>query len=347
MGGRVAEEMPGIREWRGLYESAVRIKEISPWEWMTETDVFGVRSPETGELGFISVMGLLGQHYAVSLYLGSEGIHGFLDLQEMGPFADPGALIQIPQLQASFENREELDKRDRQVIKDLGLKFRGRNAWPMFRSYRPSLFPWFLEAGEVRFLSCALEQLADVAPRFREDSSLLEPSGGESYLLRAPRQEGRRRRWEDASMGVPPLDAPPIEVEMEVPKIEALGRLPRGEVRLEVDFFMFPAPVQDEGDRPYFPHMLLVVDAGSGMVLGSDLLTPHPSMEAMWGRVPENLADQLLAMQLAPAKISVDSELLFDLLQPLASEAGFDLELSLSLPSLEPARENLLQTFGE
>ena len=187
----MAEEMtPEIREWRGLYESVVRIKEISPWEWMTETDVFGVRSPETGELGFVSVMGLLGQHYAVSLYLGSEGIHGFLDLQEMGPFADPGALIQIPQLQASFENREELDKRDRQVIKELGLKFRGRNAWPMFRSYRPSLFPWFLEAAEVRFLSCALEQLADVAPRCREDPSLLEPSGGDSYLLRVPRQEG-------------------------------------------------------------------------------------------------------------------------------------------------------------
>jgi hypothetical protein len=84
------ETTPGIREWRTLYESAVRIKEISPWEWMTETDVFGVRSPESGELGFVSVMGLLGEHYAVSLYLGSEGIHGFLDLQEMGPFADPG-----------------------------------------------------------------------------------------------------------------------------------------------------------------------------------------------------------------------------------------------------------------
>ena len=187
----MAEEMtPGIREWRRLYESAVRIKEMSPWEWMTETDVFGVRSPETGELGFVSVMGLLGEHYAVSLYLGSEGIHGFLDLQEMGPFADPGDLIQVPQIQASFEDRVELDKRDREVIKDLGLKFRGRNAWPMFRSYRPSLFPWFLEAREVRFLSCALEQLADVAPRFREDSSLLEPSGGDSYLLRDPRQEG-------------------------------------------------------------------------------------------------------------------------------------------------------------
>jgi hypothetical protein len=78
---------------------------------------------------------------------------------------------------------------------------------------------------------------------------------------------------------------------MEVPKIEALGRLPRGEVRLEVDFFMFPAPVQDEGDRPYFPHMLLVVDAGSGMVLGSDLLTPYPSLA--WNRLGKTCSTHL------------------------------------------------------
>ena len=110
---------------------------------------------------------------------------------------------------------------------------------------------------------------------------------------------------------------------------------------------MFPAPVQDEGDRLYFPHMLLVVDAGSGMVLGSDLLAPHPSPEAMWGRIPENLADQLFAVELAPEKISVDSELLFELLEPLTSEAGLDLELSPSLPGLEAAREELLRTFGD
>jgi hypothetical protein len=341
------ETTPGIEEWRGLYKSAVRIKEISPWEWMTEADIFGVQSPETGDLGFVSVLGMLGQHYAVSLYLGSEGIHGFIDLQAMGPLADPDDLIQIPQLQASFEDREQLDKRDRAIIKELGMKFRGRNAWPWFRSYRPSFFPWFLEAEEVRFLTCALEQLADVAPRFREDSALLEPSGGDTYLLRAPRREGETLHWEDASMDMPPLDAPPIEVEMEVSKIEALGRLPRTQARLEADFFMLPAPVRDEGDRPYFPHMLLVVETTSGMILGHDLLSPHPSPEAMWGRIPEKFADQLSGVDLAPERISVDSDLLFGLLEPLVDEAGIEIELEPSLPVLEVIREDLLQTLGE
>jgi hypothetical protein len=270
------ETTPDSREWRGLYRAAVRVKELAPWEWMTEADTFCVQSPESGELGFVSVMGSLGEHYGVSFYLGSEGIHGFLDLQMMGPFADPDALLQIPQLHASFEDRGELDRRDREIIKKLGLKFRGRNAWPMFRAFRPSFFPWFLESGEARFLTVALEQLADVAPRFKEDASLLEPSEGEGYLLRVPRREGETLVWEDAATGVPPLDAPPIEVEMEASKMDALGRLPMRRARLEVDFFMIPASVQDRGDRPYFPHMLMVVDAKSGMIVGSELLTPFP-----------------------------------------------------------------------
>ena len=198
--------------------------------------------------------------------------------------------------------------------------------------------------GQIGCLS--LEQLADVAPRFREDSSLLEPFDGEGYLLRAPRREGETLLWEDASTGIPPLDAPPIEVEMEESKLEALGRLPRRGVRLEVDFFMIPTPVQDEGDRPYFPHMLLTVDTVSGMILGSELLKPFPSQESMWGSVPEGLADQLSGVGLLPKKVSVDSELLFQLLEPLAG-VGFELELSPTLPGLDKVRDDLLQTFGE
>jgi len=38
-----------------------------------------------------------------------------------------------------FEDRDGLDKQDREVIKKLGLKFRGAHAWPMFCSYRPGM----------------------------------------------------------------------------------------------------------------------------------------------------------------------------------------------------------------
>ena len=179
----MAENTPTPEEWRKLYEAVIRIKEIAPWEWMTETDVFGVQNPETDELGFVTVMGLLGEHYAVAVYLGSEGLYGFWALQDTSPLGSPERLLEIPQLQASFEDRNELENKDREIIKATGLNFRGRKAWPMFRSLRPGFLPWFIEAEEARFLAHALEQVPAVASRFREDPALLETHDDARYLV--------------------------------------------------------------------------------------------------------------------------------------------------------------------
>jgi hypothetical protein len=53
------------------------IKTLAPWEWMSEDMVFGVQSPETDQLGFVSVMGMLGEHFSTAVYLGPEGLYGF------------------------------------------------------------------------------------------------------------------------------------------------------------------------------------------------------------------------------------------------------------------------------
>jgi hypothetical protein len=154
--------------WGRLFESAIRIKQMAPWEWMNETDVFGVQHPQTGEIGFVSVMGTLGEHIAVSLYLGASALAKFMYLQEVPSelFQEyPEILLEIPQLQASFEDRGILDDWDRQLIRNLNLKFRGRNAWPRFQSFRPGFMPWRLEPDEIRFLALALEQLEQVAHR--------------------------------------------------------------------------------------------------------------------------------------------------------------------------------------
>ncbi|MCC6568662.1 MAG: hypothetical protein IT315_05445, partial [Anaerolineales bacterium] len=50
---------PSLEEWRKLYDLMAQLKDLAPWEWMEEDDIFGIQMPETGELGFISVMGTL------------------------------------------------------------------------------------------------------------------------------------------------------------------------------------------------------------------------------------------------------------------------------------------------
>ena len=168
--------------WRHLHDAASRLKTLAPWEWMTESDVFGVEHPETGDLGFVSVMGMLGEHHAVTVYLGPEALAQFWALQQAGPSADPERVLEIPQLQASFEDRDMLQKQDQALIKQLGLKFRGRQAWPLFRSFRPGFVPWFLEPGEVQFLSSILDQVSEVAERLQDNAALL-PAPDEGGLF--------------------------------------------------------------------------------------------------------------------------------------------------------------------
>jgi len=342
----MSENTPTLEEWRELYEDAIRVKELAPWGWMAETDVFGVQNPETDELGFASVMGALGEHYSIAVYLGPEGLYGLWDFEDPADTAPVERLLEIPHLQASFEDRKQLHDKDREVIKALGLKFRGRNAWPMFRSYRPGFVPWFLEAKEARFLAIVLEQVLDVAPRIRENRSLLEPSSIGHYLVRVPSREGDTLSWQERTMDVPPPELPSVSLYMDMPALERLKHLPHSQSRVEIDFPMFPVATRKDKDaRPVFPYMLLTVEAQSGFVLGSDLLTADPSLEAMWGQIPVHVVYHLARLGMVPREVTVRSRLLLQLLQPLAEELRFRLRQSDTLRSLDQAKEFLLQRF--
>lgn len=342
----MAELRPTRNEWQKLYQAAIRIKELAPWAWMTETDIFGVQNPETDELGFVSVMGMLGEHLSLALYLGPEGLYSFWGFQRLGASAPPEAILGLPHLQASFEDRNELSQKDRDVIKALGLKFRGRQAWPQFRSYRPGFFPWYVEAPEARFLTVALEQAVDVTLRFKKDPGVLSGLDDYSYLVRVPREEEGAQVWEDRIDIVPPVKPEPIPLTMDLDLLRKAKQLPRSRHVLEMDFFMVPAPIAEPGERPYFPHMLLVVDRDSGMILSTELLGPEPGLEEMWGLVPLTLVRLLARMRFIPRQALVGSSLLSQLLQPLAEELGFEIKVTRNLRSLNQAKASLLRRFA-
>jgi hypothetical protein len=338
-------QAPTPAEWRRLYEVAARIKDLAPWEWMVETDVFGVQDPETDQFGFVSVMGTLGEHYAIAVYLGPAGLYGFWQMQELGSEMDADSFFEIPQLQLSFEDRNDLRAKDREIIKQLELKFRGRQAWPQFSSFRPGYAPWLLEAAEARFLTHVLEQTLDVATRFRDTPELLNPPGDWSYLVRRPRQVDQQLTWEDSVESVPPPEPSSISLTMDVPVLEKLKRLPQSKVALEIDFFMLPAQIQEKGARPYFPYTLMIVDASNGMILGHDMLQPQPSLEKMWGLIPMHVVYQLARSNIRPKEIKVRSQLLYQLLQALVDELHFKLKSSHRLPMLDEAKGFLFDRF--
>jgi hypothetical protein len=334
------DETLSRENWARLFEAMVAIKALAPWEWMEDSDLFGVRDPETGEVYYVSVMGNLGGHLAVAAYPGAEGLAGFWSMQQEMLGLNPEALLLIPQLQASFEDRNVLTDRDRRVIKEMGLKFRGRQSWPQFRSWRPAHVPWYLEDREARVLAIVLEQVLDVAPRFGDSPDLLLPPS-DTYLVRTVREVDGVRLWEDRreTAATPPDD---IVIEIDAGLIDHLRRLPLSKAVVEIGVTMLPAPVQDGGERPYFPFNVLLVDAKSGYILATEMLVPQPSMIAMWGRLAETVARKLAAYPNLPGKLKVGNALLQGLLQPLSAELGLPVEQTRRLPALQEAQASML-----
>jgi len=63
--------------WRPRYDAAAEIAKMKPWTWMEESDIFGLQMPGTSHVCYVSVMGLLGEHLAVSVYLEEVSADGF------------------------------------------------------------------------------------------------------------------------------------------------------------------------------------------------------------------------------------------------------------------------------
>jgi len=342
----MTEESPSLAEWRGLYEAAVRFRDVHPWAWMLETDLFGIENPETGEIYYASVMGNIGEHFALALYRGSQALFQFWRFQETADTAPPEALLEIPHLQASFEDRDTLHAGDRETIKTLGLKFRGRGVWPMFRSYRPAYVPWTVTTEEARCLTWGLEQALEVGLRFKDDPTLLRSPDEESYLVRTPSRRGGALKWKDRRLRPVPFSPPLIALKMDIRALDYLRHLQHSKMNLQIDLFMFPSGVRDEkASRPFFPYNLMLVDAKSGFVLGTELLSPVPALEDAWGMVPLKIVQALAMHRMVPRRITVRSPLLHALVTPLAAELGIQLKQSDSLPALDEAKEFMLARF--
>ncbi|RMF93869.1 MAG: hypothetical protein D6736_01060 [Nitrospinota bacterium] len=337
--------------WRALFEAAIRFRDTAPWQWMYDSDLFGVQNPYTREIGYCCVMGNLGQMFALAVYLGSEGLQSYLKIAtgEASYRRDPVEVLTTQKcLVASFEDRAELSREDRDLIKRLGLKIRGRKAWPLFRSYQPGYHPWYLSAEEVRFLPLPLNQALEVALRFRDDPALFIPPQEQSkeavFLVRVPQKKRNRWVWEDAWLSPAPLPTP----QRVIPSLDELwlNRLKKqcrqGQTAWELDYFFLPNPVQEEKKRPYYPYALLCIDHRSGFIMATEILPPW----ALEEKLAPTFLDLVERSSLLPRELLVQRQEVKELLAPVASRLGVSIKMVQSLKTLNAARKHLLAFLG-
>jgi hypothetical protein len=342
---KMAVRQPTIQEWRDLYDAAIAFKRVACWEWMWDTDLFGVQDPKTGETGYCCVMGRLGEHRALAVYPGSKGLTTYCLFRDEDDSMEMAELMnsQIC-LMASFEDKSFLQPPDKESIKACGLSFRGVAACPCFRSYRPGYFPWYINKEEALVLTHALRQAVEVGLRVKDNPKLLEHPREGQYLVRIPSMRDGKMEWIDAWLAPKPYTEKPVFGEPldEKQVARVLKTASRGKAVWEIEVTYSPARIHEKNTRPYFPRLLFCRDQTSGHIL----IAHAASHESYAKKFPKKLLDCMEKTGVIPAAICTRKEETLDLLAEVAERLKIEAEITPFLPGMEEALRDMEEYFA-
>ncbi|MFZ3138879.1 MAG: hypothetical protein WA126_15975 [Thermodesulfovibrionales bacterium] len=331
---------PSLKDWKDLYDAAIAFRKIEPWGWMKETDIFGVQNPQTGEVGYCCIMGELGEVLAIAVYLGTEGLDGYLNIRRgQIQHDDPDSLFIQNCLMLSFENRKLVQEDDREIINELGLKFRGKNAWPVFRRYEPGYFPWFLNRDEVLYMTNALQQATDICLRFKDDAKLFRAPEKNQYLIRVAEEKNGRVFWKDERRkpSLPEKKDQGFYKPVDEVRIQRLKKTARSTPAIwEIDFFYAPTPVL-EGERPFFPYAIMIMDHDTGFILDMHLAETRSYQKEFL----EKFLNCIETTSVIPLEILARKEEAVKLLETYASRLNIRLSRVKKLQNIEHARREM------
>ncbi len=331
---------PSVSEWKKLYDAAIAFNDVGCWNWMYDSDIFGVQNALTSEIGYCCIMGMRKEHFALAVYLGTDGLAGYLKIQSGETSPDsPDALHVQKCLMASFEDRKYLHKKDLDVIKSLGLNFRGANSWPLFRSYLPGYHPWHLTSEEAKYLTTALCQAINVSLRFKANPKMFVSKN--KYLVRVQMKDGE---WGDILAEPPPLKKKELHPKpVGVKRLETINKVILQRQGIwETDFFYSPNAIQEKNERPHYPLTILWVTRHSNFILDCQLTESNPLDE-----LPERFLKLTEKIKCLPKEIRVKKEEIFKILQPITSYLGITLTKVKKLEELEEAQAEMFDFFGQ
>ena len=199
--------------------------------------------------------------------------------------------------------------------------------------------------------------------RCREDGSILEKEGEDTFLVRVPREAGEEGEaggasglgaareesveegpeivWEDRYMHV----APPQEEYVSFHVVDELllkrslspDKKRRG--TWEVDIFYLPLPIQEKKDtRPYYPKMFLVLDKTTGLILRHEMIQ---DLREEGYRCIHAIVELVSEKGKIPARIAVERDETHFLLRDACLQLNIELEKVRGLEVMPEIREAL------
>ncbi len=319
-----AAEAPDLDQWQRLYEAAAAFKSLAPWDYLTDTEFIMIDLPGYPEPVFCSILGAGGLEFGVSVY------PGYVAFEALERYLMPGddeqpLMVALEQraLTCGFGDREDITPKDREILRELGLRFRGRNQWIYFRSTSPGQFPWYINAEEARLLEETFAQLLAVCRRMVAGQIEVEPT--EHEYLRWYQEDGE---WKSRPFPIQSIPYPVTMFNLQVTDELLLHRLKkqkRTKAVLEMEFGFLPFPVQSSKSLPPLaPFFVAVFDRSGKTLVMQHIVQGEERIEG----TPAAMLIEYIQQHGKPATIYVRNEQRAGQIQQLCEDFGIRLSLS-------------------
>lgn len=293
-------------------------------------DLTTILLPEYEEPFFCSVMGKAGECTAIGIYEGVNAIHGFYYIADNQEISPTQMIRYQNNLMCYFGNRDELSSKELQVIKDLGLKFRGKNEWIYFRSFETGYAPYILDAPQVVKLTLVLQQLYMALKALIEGKIKVNFESG-NILYRKYDDESKLWLTFEPPNIIPPRirTTPVLTDELLLAKLNKL-KATRNEI--ELDTLYLNAVINDkEFEKPILGNLLIIADCKSGMLIDQNMLSPKDEViEHIFG-----IFINYLMQKGKPKTVYVRDEYIQDCLKDLCERIGVLLKVKGKLRAID------------
>ncbi len=336
-----------------LYKLALEYRKTSLWKRMEEDQLFAVRL-SGGRIGYVSVMGAIGEHIALAVYAGEEALRSYHILREYGDFSEieySPALQNHMSIQVSFEAKADLPEESlaeaRDYAKRNGVRFTGKNAYPAFFKAEPGYTIWMeLSEQEEDDLAAALRAAIEVAKdeslkygvpgdfpgvdRKTEEIVLMEEGGGAFRRVRIPLPNVPEYR-------------PPEGTSWDELAAARIRKLPKHGI-WQMGLVTMAVPIEwEHSERPILPTFMVALDIETDQVVG---VRPVALYEERTHVMLNMLMNGIEEYGSRPARIEVEDEFTEALLRNWCKSVQIKLSKKEDLDQLRDAKWSLVMHLG-
>lgn len=326
------------KKWLHLYEVAYAIGHFQPWDDFSESDRFIYVWKNKSKTLLFSFISESAQKCGIACYIGEENyMRARVRLTAKDTKQEPAFILQNA-LICLWDDRENLSKQDYALIKELGLKPRGKGAWLHFDRYEIGYVPTPLNEKEVELLSTAFENLHMMLRAIHEQNLNPEFDKGKS-LVRwyEPKTKLYYTHPMEIDIPIDIIPRPTVTVQENDWMLEVRS-MPKADYSIELDWSYVDVIYDDEDGRETIPRLLLAVDPENGYVWVNQMLSPTQNQPSMIF----NMLDQFVEQFGKPSEIIICDEDLEAILTDVCKKVCIKLTVKKRLTTLNKARKSLL-----